>query len=130
MFERLGLEQTRLYLRGMIQCEKWDTSNGLYGVDDLIGAGVGYLVSDAGGPLVVVVIEQVQHQHGRELVIRVGRQLSASGDITERVLPELEAYFGAGCAFVTIYTKRAGLVRKLQRAGYDEAAVIMRKKLP
>lgn len=128
-FDRLDLAQARLYLRGMIKCEKWDTSGGLYGVDDLIGGGVAYLVSDAGGPLAVVVIQQLEHEYGRELVIRVGRQLASCGDLTERVLPELEEYFGAGCKHVTIYTKRPGLVCKLERAGYREAARIMRKTL-
>ena len=128
-FDRLDLERTRELMQAMLGQRKWDTSDGLYGVDDLIGGGVAFLVSDDLGPLVVVVIEQVEHQNGRELVIRVARQLGGSGDITERVVPILEQRYGAGCKFVTIYTRRAGLVRKLENIGYSEAAKIMRKTL-
>ncbi|WP_317205561.1 hypothetical protein [Janthinobacterium sp.] len=75
------------------------------------------------------VVEQVQHQNGRELVIRVARQLDAAGDLTERVLPEIERVFGLGCTSVVLYTRRPGLVRKLEKQGYAEAAKIMRKKI-
>lgn len=128
-FDRLDLDQARMMFRVMVGSQKWDTSDGLYGVDDLIGGGVAFLVTDASGPLVVVVIEQLEHQNGRELVVRVARQLAACGDLTERVLPALEQRFGVGCKFVTVYTRRAGLVRKLENAGYSEAAKIMRKTL-
>lgn len=113
----------------MIQVEKWDWS-GLCGVDDVIGCGDAYAALDADGkPTMVFVVEQVQCEHGRELVIRVARQLVRGRDLVGEVLPEIERVFGVGCDAVVIYTKRAGLVRKLQGAGYGEAAKIMRKKL-
>lgn len=128
-FVRLTLDQARESLAPMVNRPKWDTSAGLYDTDDVIGGGVAYLATDEGGPLVVFVVQQIDHAGGRELVIRVARQVAASGDATERVLPEIERVFGAGCAVATIYTKRAGLVHKLARAGYSEAAKIMRKSL-
>lgn len=128
-FDRMALDDTRKMLQLMLGCPKWDISDGMYGVDDLIGGGVAYLVTDAGEPLAVVCLEQVQHEKGRELVIRVARQLTMCGDVTERVLPEIERRFGFSCKFVTVYTRRAGLVRKLEKAGYAETATIMRKTL-
>lgn len=128
-FLRLTLTQARAAVLPMVGNPKWDMSNGLFDTDDVIGRGVAYLASDEGGPLVVFVVEQIDHAGGRELVIRMARQVAASGDATERVLPEIEKHFGAGCAVVTIYTKRAGLVYKLERCGYTESAKIMRKSL-
>lgn len=128
-FARLGLEEARLYLRHMIGNDKWDTSGGLFNFMDLIGQGVAFMASDDGGPLAVIVVEQVQHAYGGELVVRVAWQLDGCGDITERVLPAIEKQFGQGMKYATIYTKRAGLVKKLESAGYTEAAKIMRKKL-
>ena len=113
----------------MIQVEKWDWS-GLCGVEDVIGGGSAYAALDTEGvPTVVFVVEKVQYDHGRELVIRVARQLVRGRDLVGEVLPEIERVFGAGCDAVVIYTKRAGLVHKLQNAGYGEAAKIMRKAI-
>lgn len=129
IFDALDFGQARAYLRDMVGNPKWDTSSGLCSIENIIGRGAAYLVADEGGPLVVIVLQQLQHDYGRELVIRVAMQLAACGDLTERVLPEIERRFGAGCQAVTVYTRRAGLVAKLQTAGYHEAAKIMRKKL-
>jgi hypothetical protein len=128
-FDRLGWEEACARLAPMVGNPKWDRSGGLFGVSDIIGGGVAFLVSDEAGPLVVIVVEQVEHEQGRELVVRAALQLAACGDLTERVLPEIERVFGVGCDAVTVYTKRAGLVRKMEGAGYTEAAKIMRKKL-
>lgn len=129
-FTRLSLAETRAYLAPMLGNPKWDTSDGLYDVDGLVGGGVGFAAADDDGPLMVIVIQQVDHANGRELVIRVARQLAGNGDLTERILPEIERQFGFGCNQVTIYTRRPGLLRKLEAAGYAETAVMMRKALP
>ncbi len=128
-FRRLSWTEAGAMLAPMVGNPKWDWSGGLYGLGDIIGAGVVYLAADDGGPLVVFAVDQVQHQGGRELVIRAALQLAAAGDATERVLPEIERVFGVGCSVVTVYTKRAGLVRKMEQAGYSQAATIMRKNL-
>jgi hypothetical protein len=128
-FDRLTYEEAVAACAPMLGEPKWDTSGGLYGVDDLIGGGVAYVAADDAGPLVLLVVQQVQRKNGRELIVRLARQIAGSGDLTERVLPEIERAFGAGCQAVTIHTKRRGLVRKLEAAGYEEAAVTMRKAI-
>lgn len=128
-FRRLSWDEACLALAPMVGNHKWDWTNGLYGVEDIIGGGLVYLASDDDGPLVVVAVDQVLHLGGRELVIRAALQLAAAGDATERVLPEVERVFGKDCNAVTVYTKRAGLVRKMEQAGYAPAATIMRKNL-
>ncbi|MGB9107553.1 MAG: hypothetical protein WCC39_02590 [Telluria sp.] len=128
-FARLGLEQARAALAPMVGNPKWDTSDGLYGVHGFLGGGVAYEVRDDGGPLAVLVVQQVKHENGTELEIRVARQLVANTDLTAHVLPEVEKFFGVGCASVSVWTRRPGLVRKLAAAGYGQAAVMMRKGL-
>lgn len=128
-FTRLGLEQALAALAPMVGNPKWDTSDGLYGVGSFLGGGIAYEVSDDGGPLALLVVEQVKHENGVELEIRVARQLAANTDLTTHVLPEVERYFGAGCVSVSVWTRRPGLVRKLAAAGYGQAAVMMRKGL-
>ena len=128
-FHEITTAMARDYLRDMAGNPKWDCSSGMCSIEEIIGNGMPFLVIDVGQPVAVVVLQHVQHAHGRELVIRVAMQLAACGGLTERVLPEIERVFGAECQAVTVYTRRAGLVAKLQNAGYDEAAKIMRKKL-
>lgn len=128
-FTRLSLERARAALAPMVGNPKWDTSDGLYGVDELLGGGVAYEVSDEGGPLAVLVVEQVKHDNGTELEIRVARQIAANTDLTTQVLPEVERYFGVGCNSVSVWTRRPGLMRKLAAAGYGQAAVLMRKEI-
>jgi hypothetical protein len=125
----LSADHARQVVARMVGVEKWDWS-GLHGVDDVIGGGAMYAALDAQGrPAMAFVVEQVQHEHGRELVIRAALQLMRGRDLVAEVLPEIERVFGVGCAAVTLTTRRAGLVRKLKSAGYGEAATIMRKKL-
>lgn len=128
-FAAIPEDQARQFVARMVQVDKWDWS-GLCGVDDVIGGGDAYAALDADGkPTLAFVVAQVQHEHGRELVVRVAHQLVRGRDLVGEVLPEIERVFGAGCDAVVIYTKRAGLVRKLQVAGYGEAAKIMRKAI-
>lgn len=128
-FVAIPVDHARQLVARMVQVDKWDWS-GLCGVDDVIGGGDAYAALDADGkPTVAFVVEQVQYEHGRELVVRVAHQLVRGRDLVGEVLPEIERVFGVGCDAVVIYTKRAGLVRKLQGAGYSEAAKIMRKAI-
>ncbi|MGK5038670.1 hypothetical protein [Janthinobacterium sp. LB3P118] len=128
-FQAIPRDHARQFVAYMVGVDKWDWS-GLCGVDDVIGGGDAYAALDADGkPTMAFIVEQVQQEHGRELVIRVAYQMVRGRDLVGEVLPEIERVFGVGCDAVVIYTKRAGLVRKLQGAGYGEAAKIMRKKL-
>lgn len=108
---------------------KWDTTDGLCTISEIIGAGAPLLIRDQGRAVGVVVLRQIEYQGGIELYVSVARQLFAGYDLTERALPLIEQTYGAGCVAVTMRTRRAGLVRKLEGAGYYEAAKIMRKKL-
>jgi hypothetical protein len=94
---------------------------------DILGGGYPWMAFIDGLPVVLVVLDVVPWSGGRDLEIRAAVALSGRSDATENVLPEIERVFGRDCNSVTIYTKRAGLVRKLARAGYHEAATIMRK---
>jgi hypothetical protein len=129
-FVRLNLQAARDAVAPVLGNPKIDTTDGLSGPDDVIGGGVAFEVRDAGGPLAVVILCQLQYQQGRVLEIRFARELAAAGDLTERVLPEIERRYAAGYDAVTIYTRRPGLVRKLEAQGYSQAAVIMRKAMP
>jgi hypothetical protein len=87
------------------------------------------VVGDDGQKLAVFAIQHVQRERGRVLEVLAARQLAPGGNLTVDVLPHIERLFGQGCDVVTIYTRRAGLVRKLEAAGYEPAATIMQKKL-
>lgn len=128
-FQRIASDQAAALLADMPGNAKWDTTDGLCVIEEIIGRGCPLLVNDQGRAVAVVVIEHVQYQQGRELFIRVARQLVPGVDLTERVLPEIETTFGYDCVAVTMRTRRAGLVAKLEKTGYYETAKIMRKKL-
>lgn len=101
----------------------------LCGVADLVGGGQSYIAYQRGEALAVVCLDKVQWQNGRALEVRAALSLTGRGDVTETILPAIELAFGWDCDEVTIYTMRPGLVRKLEEAGYQSAATILRKKL-
>lgn len=121
-----ALELIRVKLLGS---DKTDTSCGLEGPEDVMGAGTAYVAFQDDIPLVLVVLVRNCLANGFELEIRAAVALSGRPDATELVLPVIERAFGYDCQMVSLYTRRAGLVRKLERAGYSEAAKIMRKKI-
>ena len=127
-FEPLSQGDTRQLLGSMAGNPKWDAL-GLASIESTIGNGAGYMATDDSGPLVVIVVQVIDHEKGRELMLRVAHQVRPGRDLTGEVLPHIERVFGIGCDVVTIVTKRQGLVKKLERAGYGESAKIMRKKL-
>ena len=97
--------------------------------EEIMGAGHAYMAFQDGIPLAMLVMEKIDWSGGRELEIRAAVALSGRQDATETVLPHLEAVFAADCNSVAVYTRRAGLVKKLGRAGYNESAKILRKKI-
>lgn len=123
-------EARELVRRHIVENPKADTGGGLIDADDICGGdGLAFVAFKGGAPLVVVVIGYADYGQGRELEIRGAVSICMRPDATELVLPAVEAAFGAGCVAVSLYTRRAGLVRKLQAAGYVEACKLMRKKL-
>ena len=97
--------------------------------EEIIGAGLPYMAFQGGIPLALVVLEKINWSGGRELEIRAAVALSGRQDATECILPHIESVFAHDCNSVAVYTRRAGLVKKLARVGYNESAKILRKKL-
>lgn len=128
-FEVLTVERAALYLADMPGNAKWDTTDGLCNILEIIAGGAPFMVRENGVEVMVIVLDLLHFDAGKELQVRVARQLVKSVDMTERLLPEIENNFGGGCVAVTLRTRRAGLVRKLEKVGYYETAKIMRKKL-
>lgn len=101
----------------------------LCGIRDYLGGGAAFAAYRHGERVAAFSILKIDREHGRELEIRAAIALGPTVDATEAILPAIEYAFGYDCAQVTIYTKRAGLIKKLTDQGYQEAAVIMRKRI-
>lgn len=129
IFAELTNLQAEKVLDGLVGNPKWDTSDGLCGVADLMGGGRAYMAIEGGENLGAFIIQKVTRQNGRELEIRAGWQLSSRGNLSEQIIPEIERRWGYDCDVVTIYTRRPGLVRKLERMGFNQSAVILTKKI-
>jgi hypothetical protein len=129
-FAPVSIDSARTRLAPLIGVGKVDTSDGLCDVDEIIGAGRAFQAERDGVPVVLVVLQKVDRAHGKELEIRAAVALGQGGQgVTDEVVAGVESAFGYDCDVMTIYTRRGGLVRKLERAGYREAAKIMRKKI-
>ena len=116
-------------LLGPILADKSNTHGDVLGVADVIGGGECWLLQDGAKDVAVFVTQKLERENGRELIVRGALQLQRGGSLTEDILPEIERVLGHDCAVMTIHTKRAGLVRKLQKSGYQEAAKIMQKRI-
>lgn len=129
-FRVATIDSARARLYPLIGVGKVDTSDGLCDVDEIIGAGRAFEAVRDGVPVALIVLQKVERAHGRELEIRAAVALGR-GDaaVTDEVVAGVESAFGYDCDVMTIYTRRGGLVRKLEAAGYREAAKIMRKKI-
>jgi hypothetical protein len=106
---------------------KTDTSGGMVdGVDCLSGAEFFRVLQD-GAPVAFYVLRARQGRAGidAEITLAHGR---AGFDLVADVLPLIEKQC-AGCHAMRIETRRAGLVKKLERAGYQRASVILTKEL-
>ena len=112
-----------------LMADKANTHGAVLGVADVIGGGQCWLLQDGAQDLAVFVTQKIERENGRELIVRAALQLQGGGSLTEDILPEIERVIGHDCAVMTIHTKRAGLVRKLQKTGYQEAAKIMQKRI-
>lgn len=129
-FRPASIDSARARLHPLIGAGKVDTSGGLCNVDEIIGDGRAFDVVRDGVAVALVVLQKVERAHGRELEIRAAVALGQGGAaVTDDILAGVERAFGHDCDAMTIYTRRGGLVRKLERAGYSEAAKIMRKKI-
>lgn len=106
---------------------KTDTSGGMVdGVDCLDNAQFFRVFAD-GAPVAFYVLRARQGRKGitAEIALAHGR---ADVDLVDTVLPLIEKQC-AGCHAMRIETRRAGLMKKLERAGYQRASVILTKEL-
>lgn len=128
-FERITLGDARERLRHMEGVSKWDTTDGLASIAEVVGNGAAFIAFQRDQAVMIFAIEKQQLAGGLELMVRVAWQLVPKGDLTETVLPAIEEKFGYDCVSVRIETRRPGLIKKLEVQGYREASRIMRKKL-
>ena len=91
--------------------------------DDVIAGRATLIEVTQSGGLVGVAVLRIDGHEG-VIVSAAGR---AAVDLTAIVLPELEARF-IGVDSMRIHTARPGMVKKLQRQGYQFAEVVLRKK--
>lgn len=128
-FVAINRDEACRLMAGLVH-PKTDTSGGIAGIGELIGDGQAFLLTGADGKaLAAFAVQIIQRERGRALEVCAAQHLGARGDLTKTILPEIERLFGEGCDVMNIYTRRPGLVRKLEQAGYTEVAKIMQKKL-
>lgn len=107
---------------------KTDTSGGqVAGVDCLTGQFFRVLID--GEPVAWYVLRARQGRAGlhAEIAIAYGR---AGVDLVAQVLPLIERQAERiGCRAMRVETRRPGLMKKLERAGYAKSSVILTKEL-
>ena len=128
-FTRITVEEACQRLAPLVGNPKTDTSDGKAGIADLIGNGAAFMVSHGGEDLVVIALEKVDRNDGKELIVTGALQVKRGGDYTEQILPEIEKRFGYDCTSMLIRTRRSGLIEKLKKQGHRNAATIMRKTI-
>jgi hypothetical protein len=109
--------------------EKTDTSGGQVAGVDCLNGGQFFRVLIDGAPVAWYVLRARQGRAGldAEITIAAGR---AGVDLVGEVLPLIERQAASiGCHAMRIETRRAGLMKKLERAGYAQSSVILRKEL-
>jgi len=120
-------EVARAFDESPLMRAKTDTSGGMVdGVDCLANAEF-FRVFDDGVPVAFYVLRARQGRAGidAEITLAHGR---AGVDLVDAVLPLIERQC-AGCHALRIETRRAGLMKKLERAGYRKSSVILTKEL-
>jgi hypothetical protein len=120
-------EVARAFDESALMRAKTDTSGGMVdGVDCLHNAQF-FRVFDDGEPVAFYVLRARQGRAGidAEITLAHGR---AGFDLVGEVLPLIERQC-AGCHAMRVETRRAGLMKKLKRAGYRQASVILTKEL-
>ncbi|MDR5739494.1 hypothetical protein [Caballeronia sp. LZ016] len=114
---------------GASMLAKVDTSGGMVEAVDCLAAGEFFRVLVDGVPVLFYVIECRESGGKREAEVTLAHG-RADVDLVQVVLPVIERQAAAaGCSRMRIETRRAGLMKKLERAGYARASVILRKEL-
>lgn len=122
-------EVARAFDTSPLMVAKTDTSGGMVSGVDCLDGGQFFRVYSDGEPVAFYVLRAREGRAGvtAEITLAHGR---AGVDLVASVLPMIEKQCArGGCNAVRIETRRAGLMKKLQRAGYAQASVILRKEL-
>jgi hypothetical protein len=108
-----------------------DTNGGLLSVAELLAAASCFeVIAENGSRVGAYAVQVVDHDNGREAVVIAAAGRLPGADLTASILPVLaEQARGAGCAALTIYTRRRGLLAKLRAQGFGLGGYIMRKTL-
>lgn len=112
---------------GSLARAKTDTSGGMVEATDLLAGGNFFRVFADGVPVLFYVLHMRVRGERREAEITLAHG-RAGFDLVEHVLPVIERQC-AHCHALRIETRRPGLMKKLERAGYARASVILRKEL-
>jgi hypothetical protein len=111
--------------------QRFDTTGGTASLDDYL-EGCEVLNIDVGGQTVgAVALRLVEHKAKRVAWIMLAAARHATADLTATVMPALE--FQARTLHradqLAVTTRRRGLVRKLQRQGFEVSGITLRKNL-
>jgi hypothetical protein len=112
---------------GGVTRAKTDTSGGMVEAPDLLAGGNFFRVFADGVPVLFYVLHMRIRGERREAEITLAHG-RAGFDLVTHVLPVIERQC-AHCHALRIETRRPGLMKKLERAGYEQASVIYRKEL-
>jgi hypothetical protein len=106
---------------------KTDTSGGMVDGVDCLATSEFFRVLDDGVPVAFYLLRARNGRAGitAEITLAHGR---AGFDLVAEVLPLIERQC-AGCHAMRIETRRPGLMKKLESAGYRRASVILTKEL-
>jgi hypothetical protein len=107
-----------------------DTTGGLGDMEACLRQGQLFDVKVDGQTIARYALEFVQCDKGAEVFITAAAGDLPGFDLVATLVPYIAQQAGqAGADAITINTRRRGLVRKLQRAGWSLDAFVMRKKL-
>ena len=99
---------------------------GAASIDALCAQGVSYVISDGGQDVAAYNLAK----HGPVCWVMAAGGGTPAHDLTRTVLPHIEAQAAAmGASQVAVTTRRRGLVRKMERLGYEITGITLRKKI-
>lgn len=107
---------------------RFDTSGGLLTLAEVLSGSMLCEVRDGDQPVMWFAVKSNQHATSNEAEV-VAAAGAATFDLTRNVLPWIESAVSGQADALTIYTRRPGMRRKLERQGYRLDAFVMRKTL-
>lgn len=109
---------------------KTDTSGGMVEAVECLDGANFFRVHADGEPVAYYALRLRVKKERREAEITLAHG-RAGFDLVAHVVPVIERQCRhCACDAVRVETRRAGLMKKLERAGFERASVILRKELP